>query len=157
MGQVLLVLRAKGPYDAEIDRGVFRPFRVGHDDEYVPRVHVGVEEVVTKHLCEEDFDAVFRQHFYVGARLAQGIHVADRNSVNTLLDHDLRAAVIPVDVRDVQHVRVCKIPLELGGVRGFSHQVEFVDDGLLVLRDNLERLQPFAVLPVAFCEPRQHP
>ncbi len=49
--------------------------------------------------------------------------------------------------------------MQLGRVCAFSHQIEFVDDGLLVFTDDLEWSQSFAVLPVSVskaCDRVQH-
>ena len=66
-GEIALVTRAQGSDDAEIDRSILGLVRVGHDDKNIAWVHVGVKEVVAKHLGEENFYAVFRQQLNISA------------------------------------------------------------------------------------------
>src|SRR5579863_3441679 len=52
--QVVLVARIERADDAEVDGRVARVLRILRQHEDVPRVHVGVEEIVAEHLGEED-------------------------------------------------------------------------------------------------------
>ncbi len=153
LGEVALVLRAQRADDAEVDGGVFRVLRVVDQHEDIARVHVGMEEVVAKHLREKNLHAVFRELLDVGPGGAQRLHVADRRAEDALLHQHLGPAVVPVDLGHVQHVRVFEVALELRRVCGLAHQVELVDDRVLVFVDDLERPQALAVFPVAVGEP----
>ena len=65
----------------------------------------------------------------------------------------LGAAIVPVDLRHVEQVRAGEVALQLRGVGGLAHQIELVEDGLLVLVHHLERPQAPAFRPVAVGEP----
>ena len=49
------------------------------------------------------------------------------------------AAVVPVDLGHVEQRRAREVALELRGVGGLAHQVELVENGLLVLAPPLRR------------------
>jgi hypothetical protein len=58
-------------------------------------------------------------------------------------------AEIPVDLWHVEHLRTLEVALQLCSVAGLAHEVQFVDDRLLVLGDDFERFEALAVLPVS--------
>jgi hypothetical protein len=119
-------------------------------------MHVGVEEVMPEDLCEKQHHAVFRKALDIRPRRTQGVHVTDLCAENALLDENLRAAVVPVDVRHVKHVRALEVSFELGRVGGLTHQVEFIEDRVLVFVDDFQWPQALAVFPVAVGEAGQH-
>ena len=47
-------------------------------------MHVGVEEVVLKHLCKKNFNAGFRQFLQVDSVLVERIGISDRDTVDAL-------------------------------------------------------------------------
>jgi hypothetical protein len=108
-----------------------------------------MEEVVPENLGEKDLHAVFRELLDVGAGRAQGLHVADGDAVDAFLDQHLGPAEIPVDLWHVEHLRTLEVALQLCSVAGLAHEVQFVDDRLLVLGDDFERFEALAVLPVS--------
>ncbi len=67
--------------------------------------------------------------------------VADRHAVDALHDHDVGAAQLPVHLRHVQQRRAGEIALQLRGVGRLAHQVELVEDGLVVFAHHLDRPQ----------------
>ena len=75
----------------------------------------------------------------VGAAVAQAREVADRHAMDALHDHDLGAAVVPVHFRHVEQLGAGEVALQLRGVGGLAHEVEFIEDGLLVLRARSRR------------------
>ena len=107
---------------------------------------------MAKHLRKENLDTVFCEFLDIGARFTQCGHIADRDAVNALLNEHFGAAVIPINIRHIEHVRTGEVAFQLCRIGGLTHEVEFVDDRLLILRDDLERAQTLAVLPVAGCE-----
>ena len=68
--QVVLVLVGQRADDRAVDRDVARALRIGDVDEDVPRVHVGVEEVVDEYLREERLHSALREQLHVGAACA---------------------------------------------------------------------------------------
>ena len=60
-------------------------------------------------------------------------HVADRHAVDALHHHHVDAAVVPVHLGHVEQRRAGEVALQLRGVGGLAHQVELVENGLLVL------------------------
>ena len=155
-GEVALVFGTQRADDAEIDGRVLGPFGIVVQDENIAGVHVGVEEVVPEYLREKDLDAVFGEHLDVGAIRAQRIHVADRRAEDAFLHQHFGAAVIPVDLGYVQHIRALKVAFELSRVGSLAHQVELIEDRVLVFVDNLERFQSLAMLPISVSEARKH-
>ncbi len=86
-------------------------------------------------------------------------HVADRHAVDALHHHDLGAAVVPVDLRHVQQLRAGEVALQLRGIGRLAHEVELIEDGLLVLVDDLARPQAPRLRPITLrevCERVQH-
>ena len=67
LGQIALVAQVKRADDTEVDRGVAWLRGVSQQHEDISRMHVGVKEVVAEDLREEDFNAVLRQAFEIGA------------------------------------------------------------------------------------------
>ena len=62
------------------------------------------------------------------------------------------AAEVEVDLRHVEQRRAREVALQLRGVRRFAHQVELIENRLLVLGDDFQRPQPARVGPVALGE-----
>ncbi len=112
-GEIVLVARIERADDAEVDRGVERARRIVDHHEDVAGMHVGVEEVVPEHLGEEDAHAVLGQQLDVGAGAAQPLHVRDRDAMDALHHHDVQAAVVPVDLGDVEQIGAGEVALEL--------------------------------------------
>ena len=75
--------------------------------------------------------------------------------MDALDHHDIRAAVVPVDLRYVDLRVVVEVAAQLRRIGGLAHQVEFVEDGLLVLGDEFHRPQPPAFRPPPLGEPRE--
>ena len=100
--QVMLIARIERADDSEVHRCVARVLRVVSQHEYVPGMHVGVEEIVAEHLGEEDAHAVLGELRDVGARGLEARHVADRHAMDALHDHDVVATVVPEHLRYVQ-------------------------------------------------------
>ena len=148
--QVAFVFLGQGAHDAEVDRDVAP---VGFDED-VARVHVGVEKVVLEDLGEEDLDTPLSQQLHANALPAQGVGVAHRGAADALHHQHVLACQVPVDLGDVECLVVQEVAPQLGGVGGLAHQVELVEDGLLVLLDHFDRVQATAVLPVLFRQPR---
>ena len=152
LGQVAAVFGGKGTDDAEVDGRVARVVRIVDQHEDVSRVHVGVEEVVPEDLREEDLDAVLGEPLDVRPGRAECFHVADRRAEDAFLHHDLGQAVVEVHVGNVEEIRTREVALELRRVRRLAHQVELVENRLLVLADDFQRPQPVGQRPVAVRE-----
>ena len=86
-GQVTLIGRGEGAHDAEIDADVTAVR--AHED--VPRVHVGMEEIVAEYLREEDLDTAFAELLQLHAGGDQFVDLVDRNTIDAFLHHDVFA------------------------------------------------------------------
>src|SRR5690606_24104473 len=155
LGEIMLILVAQRADDAEVDRDVAGTLRVRDVDEDVPRMHVRMEEVVAEHLREEDLDAVLGEQTDVRAARLEERDVADRDAVDALHRQHVGPAIVPVDLRHVELVRVREIALQLRRVRGLAQQVDLVHQRLLELLDDLDGPQAPSVRPVALGEPRE--
>ena len=113
LGQVVLVARVERADDAEVDGRVHGPLRVVGLHENIAGVHVGVEEIVPQHLREEDRHAVLGELWDVGAEFAQARNLGDRHAADALHDHDTGAAIVPVDIGNIQLCRSQKIAPQL--------------------------------------------
>ena len=107
--QVALVFARQGAANAKVENDVARVVRVFRVHKNVPRVHIGVEEVVPKNLGVKQSDAFFGQFFPVNAGSIQLRELADGNGVYALHHHHFFLAVIPVHARNVQVWRAVKI------------------------------------------------
>ncbi|SAJ33735.1 Uncharacterised protein [Enterobacter cloacae] len=139
--QVVLVLVGQAADDAAVHRDVLRaPGRAGADED-VAGVHVGMEEAVAEHLGEEDLHAALGQCLEVGALVAQGFQVGHRDAVDALHHQHLGPAPVPVDLWHVEQRRAFEVAPQLRGVGCLAEQVEFVDDGFLVVADHFHGVQ----------------
>ena len=143
--EVALVLGGEGAHDAEVDPDIAP---LGGDED-IPRVHVGMEEVVAEHLGEEYLHAAHAEHAQVYAGASQLVDMVHRYAVDALLYQHVPARVVPVDLGDVQHGAVLEVAPQQGAVGGLAHQVQLVVDGLLVLLDHLHRAQPAGLAGIA--------
>ena len=101
-------------------------------DEYVARMHIGMEEAVAEHLGEEDLDAPLRQQLHIGALGLQRLHIGHRDTVNALHYHHAFAAVVGVHLRHVQHRAVFEITPQLNSVGGFPQQVQLIQQRFFI-------------------------
>ncbi len=97
--QIMLIARLQGADDAEIHGGIARISRIIDLHEDIAGVHVGMKEIMAEHLREKDLDAVLGQLGDVRAARPQLLDTADDDAVNALHDHDVLAAVVPVNLR----------------------------------------------------------
>lgn len=146
---VALVLEGEGPHDAEIDGNVGGILGGRDGNEDVSGMHVGMEEVVSKDLGEEDLDAAFGQNLEIDAATLEGFPVTDGNARNAFHDHDVPARLGPIYSGNVEVVGILEIAPQLGGGGAFPQEVEFVQDGLFVFGDHLSRTQPASGAPIA--------
>ena len=100
-------------------------------------MHVGVKEIVAEDLGEKDLHPAFGERLEVYAACAQGVDIAHRNAGDAFHDHDIGTASGPVDFRHVEHVGILEIAPQLRGIGRLAQQVEFVEDGLFELGDDL--------------------
>ena len=124
LGEIVLVALVERADDAEVDGGVLRLLRVGDVDEDVAGVHVGMKEIVAKHLREEDLDAVLREPLDVGARGAQRLHVVDGMPTMRSIAITFGRQIVPIDLGHVQQRRAREIAPQLRGVGRLAHEVE---------------------------------
>ena len=106
--------------------------RVVEPHEDVAGVHVGVEEIVAKHLREEDVRRRSRPAAEVHAQRAQLVDVADRARRGCAPSPSRRAAQVPVHLGHVAAASAGEVAPQLRGVGRLAHQVQLVEDGLLV-------------------------
>jgi hypothetical protein len=147
-GQVVLIARRQGADDAEVHGRIARIFRVVHLYEDIARMHVGMEEIVAKHLREEYLHAVLRKPADIRTARPQLLEIVDDDAVNALHDHDVDAAVVPVDLGHVEQRGARKVALQLRGVAGLAQQVQLIENGLAVFFHQLHRPQPARFPPV---------
>ena len=82
--------------------------------------------------------------------------VADQHAVDALHHHHVAAAVVPVHLGHVQQVGALEIAPQLRGVRRLAHQVELVEDGLLVFVARPRSAAAAGPRGVIAREPREH-
>ncbi len=112
-------------------------------------MHVGVEETVAKRLGEKNLDPVVGKLLHVHAGGAQGLDLADRNSVDALHGQHLAPGQIPVDLRNVQQRGTFEVGLEAAGIAGLVAQIEFLVNGAVELVDHLHRPQATCIRRIA--------
>src|SRR5690606_24842128 len=142
--QIRLVFRSEAADDTEVDGNVFRLLRMFMGNEDVARVHVGMEETVTEYLGEEHLHAALGQLLHVGALCLQRIDIGHRNADDSLHDQYLVPAPVPVDLRNVQYLRVLEVAPQQGSVGGLAIEVQLVEDRLFVIAHHFHRAQPAA-------------
>ena len=152
--QEVLVALGQRAHDPEIDGDVLAVVRRRGGDEDVARMHVRVEVAVAEDLREEELDAGAREPGNVHARLAQPLHLRDRDARHPLHHHHVGAAVVPVHLGDEQQRRALEVAPQLRAVRGLAREVELVAQGLLELAHHFARPQPLAVRPELLHEQR---
>src|SRR5690606_9950513 len=129
--------------------------RVVEQDEDVARVHISVKEVVPKRLCEEDLYTVLGKSFDVGTAPLELLDVVDEHAVHAFHHHDVLAAIVPVDLGHVEQVGTGEIAANLRCISRFAHEVELIEDGLLVFTNECHRAQPVSFTPIAIGELRE--
>src|SRR5690606_14208756 len=132
-GQIVLIARLERAHDAEIDRRITWMLRIIEQHEDVSWVHVRVEEIVAERLREEDLDAILRKPFDVRAPALELLHIVDEHAAYALHYHHILAAVIPIDFRHIQLHRSCEVAANLRSICRLAHEVELIEDRLLVL------------------------
>ena len=90
-----------------------------------------------------------------GAARAQFLQIVDDDAVNSLHDHDVGPAIVPVDLGHVQQRRARKIALQLRGIAGLAQQIQFIENGLAVFAHQLDGPQRARLLPVLVGQFRQ--
>ena len=111
---------------------------------------------MAEHLREEDLHAVLGEPLDVRAATPELGDLADQHAVDALHHHHVAAAQVPVHLGHVQQVGILEVAPQLRGVRRLAHQVELVEDGLLVLADDLGGSQAAALGVVIAREAREH-
>jgi hypothetical protein len=96
-----------------------------------------MEITITEYLGEKDLDAGATEFLQVDAARAQRVDARDRQAVHPGHDHDLGCAVVPIHLGHREQDRALEIASQLGAVRGFPDQVEFVVEVLGELVDDL--------------------
>ena len=137
LGKITLVRLVQGAHDAKINGPVLSV----RTNEYVSRVHVRMKETVAKSLGEKDLDSIVCQLFHIDTSIADGIDIADRNAADPFHHHDIAPCMLPIDLRDIDDVRVGEIVSQLSRIGSFAHQVHLVINGLVVFVDDLNRTQ----------------
>ncbi len=119
-------------------------------------MHVGVEEIVTERLREKDLHAVLGQALDVRAAPLQLRDVVDQHAVHALHHHHVLARSSPNTPRArTAGASPSKLRLSCAALRRLAHQVELIENGLLVLAHQLDRPQARRVAPVAIRQVRQ--
>ena len=151
--QIVLVARIERADDAEVDRRVARLLRIVDQHEDVAGMHVGVEEVVAEHLREEDLARRSRPAARCRCRAAcrRARSLIGTPWMRSMTMTSVRQQV-PVHLRHVQQRGAGEIALQLRGVGRLAHQVQLIEDGLLVLAHHLDAAA--AAVPRASSAPR---
>ncbi len=143
--QVALVLGGQGADDAKVNGDVAT---IGLDED-VARVHVGMEKVVLEDLGEKYLHPAFAQQFHAHALGLEPVDLAHRGAIDALHDQNAGMTQFPVDFGDIKLPAAEEVFAQLAGVGGLPLQVEFVQDGLLIVVDHIDRAQAPPVLPIA--------
>ena len=138
--QVGLVFVRQASDHCAVDRDVARVLRVGDVDEYVPGMHVRMEEVVFEDLREERLDPARRKFLHVGPAGFQFRDIGDRHALHPLDHEHVFMTVLPIDSRRVQQRRIGEVASQRRRIGGFEQQVQLVEDVSLVVGDH--RLEP---------------
>ena len=100
LDQIALIVLADRAHDAEVDRdedcGLSRSAR---SNKKIARMDIRVEEVVAKHLGEEQFDPRGSERMEVDAGSPQCVQIADGDAVDALHDQHIRPGIAPEDLR----------------------------------------------------------
>ncbi len=99
--QIVLIARFERADDAEIDGRIAWVLGIIEQHEDVAWVHVGMEEVVAECLRKEDLDTVLREPLNIGAATLQLLDIVDEHAMHALHHHDILAAKVPIDLRDI--------------------------------------------------------
>ena len=132
--QVGLVGLRQAADDGAVDGDITRLTGVGDVHEDVARMHIGVEEVVLEELREERLYASLSELLHVRAGAHQRIHIGDRRRVNAFQNQDRLGTTLPVDLRRVEQLRACEVAPQGRRIGGLLEQIQFVEDGALIVR-----------------------
>ncbi len=116
-----------------------------HADHDVPRMHVGVEKAIAKHLCEKDSYPILRQLGQVDTGLSQALNLADGHTIHSLHDHHIRMAQVPVNAGYLHQANILHVASQLRGVGSLPHEVKLIMQVLVELRDDLFGLETLTI------------
>ena len=148
--QVFLVNLGERANNAEVQRDITAKSLGLQADLNVARMHVAMEEPITKHLGKKYRHAIACEFFHVDTGIAQTLGLADGHALHALHHHHVGHAVVPDHLRDHHQIKTGHIAPQLGSACGFTHQVEFVVQILVKLAHHLARLEALAVSRRAF-------
>ena len=112
-----------------------------------------MKEAVTKSLGKENLHAIMGKFAKINSRLLDRLNIANRNTVDTLHHQHFAPAVLPVNPGHINHFGIWEVAAQLAGVSPFTHHVQFIMDGFVVISDNLKRSQASGIRPVPICQP----
>ena len=138
-GEIPLVLGAEAAHDPEVDRDVVR--RVARDED-VAGVQIGVEEVVAEDLGEEDLGPPLGELLQVEPRFAERLDVVHRDAVDAVEDQHVARGMGPVDERHLEQPGPKELAPQGRGGRSLAQHVELVEEDLLELGDDRDRMEP---------------
>ena len=114
LGQIALIEFTQRPHDAEIHRREARTGAVlAGQDEEISRMHVGVKEMVAKHLGKKDLDAALGEHLEIDTGAPETFAVADMQPVHALHYQHVFAGVIPEHFRHVHAIGIGEVASQL--------------------------------------------
>ena len=103
-----------------------------------------MKKTVAEHLCKKDFDAALCQQFDIHLFLLQRLNITHRRAIDALADHHLLAGEWPMHFRHINQIPGRKVATQLGGICGFSLQVELAMNNPVVFIDDFDRPQTAA-------------
>ena len=154
--QILFIRPGQGANDAKVQRDIAAKRGRRNADLNVARVHVGVKETVTKHLREENGDAVPGQLRNIHPRCPQAIHLTDGNPVHALHHNDFSRAIVPEHLGNQHQIKPGHVAAQLRGTGGLTHQIELVMQVFVKLSHHLARLETLAAVGEALYPAGHH-
>ena len=143
--QIFLVELGQRANDAKVQRDI-APEAIGlQADHDVSRVHVRMEETITKHLGKENGHAITRQLGDVNTGVTQTLHLTDGHALHALHHHHIGVAVIPVNLGDQHQIQPFHIAAQLRGIGGFTDQIQLVMQIVVELGNDFSGLEALAV------------
>ena len=142
---ITLIIVGQRPDYAEVDRDVLRMIGIFPRHKDIARVHICVEEIMVKHLCVENFHAMFCQLFHVHTDSFHGFDIANGDAIYALLYHHRTTRQIPVYFRNVESVAVFEIVAQHNRIGCFCDQIKLTMNGAFILTDNLSGAQSLTI------------
>ena len=150
LGEIVLVARVERADDAEVDRRVARVLRIARRRTKMLPGCMSAWKKLCRNTCVKKISTPFSASRWMSVPSSRSSRdVADQHAVDALHHHHVAGGRGPSTPRARTAAREpAKLRLQLRGVRRLAHQVELVEDRLLVLAHDLARPQAARVRPV---------